>query len=90
MDNKNIVVVLNIDNGRIIKDVEIPLDITANELIAALNSSYKLGMNTEDISSCYLRSENPIALLKGTKTLFEFGLHHATVIYYKQRRNSDG
>lgn len=90
MDNKNIIVVLNIDDGRIIKDIEIPLDITANELIIALNSAYKLGMNTEDMSLCYLRSENPIALLKGTKTLLEFGLHHATVIYYKQRRNSNG
>ncbi len=90
MDNKNIIVVLNIDDGRFIKDIEIPLDITANELIIALNNAYNLGMNIEDISSCYLRSENPIALLKGTKTLFEFGLHHATVIYYKQRRYSDG
>ncbi len=90
MENKNITIVLNIDDGRIIKDIEVPLDITANELIIALNSAYKFGMNIEDISSCYLRSENPIALLRGTKTLCDFGLHHATVIYYKQRRNSYG
>lgn len=47
MENKNITVILNIDDGRILKDIEIPADITANELIGALNSIYNLGMNTD-------------------------------------------
>ena len=87
MENKNITVILNIDDGRILKDIEIPADITANELIGALNSIYNLGMNTDDISSCYLRRENPVSLLRGTRNISDFGLHNASVIYFKQRRN---
>ena len=64
-------------------DVEIPLDITANELIIGLNKAYDLGMNTEDIIHCFSRAENPIALLKGNKKLSDFGIRNATVINIK-------
>ncbi len=88
MDKNSITVIFDVDDGKIRKDIEVPLDITANELIIGLNNAYKLGMYTDDIYPCYLKSENPIALLKGNKTLREFGLHNATLIFFKNRRSS--
>ena len=38
-------------------------------------------MDTSDLSRCFLRTENPIALLKGNRTLEEFGLRDGTVIH---------
>lgn len=61
-------------------DIEVPLNISAKELVIALNEAYNLGINTEDISKCYLKCENPIALLKGDKTLEEYGLRNGSVI----------
>lgn len=65
-------------------EIEIPLDITANDLALALNQTFFLGMNTNDIFSCYLVSENPIAFLRGNKTLEEFGVRNGTQIIYKR------
>lgn len=61
-------------------DLDIPLNITANDLVAALNTAYDLGIDTVNIKNCYLVSENPIALLKGTKTLAEYGIHDGTKV----------
>ena len=61
-------------------DVDLPLNITANEAIIGLNQAFGLGMDTSDLSRCFLRTENPIALLKGNRTLEEFGLRDGTVI----------
>ncbi len=62
-------------------DVDLPLNITANEAIIGLNQAFGLGMDTSDLSRCFLRTENPIALLKGNRTLEEFGLRDGTVIH---------
>lgn len=64
------------------KDVEIPLNITANDLVIALNEAYDLGIDVSDIKQCYLKAENPIALLKGNKSLYEFGVRNGTVINF--------
>ncbi len=61
-------------------ELEIPLEITANELVSALNTAYKLGIDTSDVKNCYLKSESPIALLKGNKPLDEFGIRNGTII----------
>ena len=53
-------------------DLEIPLFITANELVVALNSAYHLGIDVNDIKNCYLKAENPIALLRGNKLLSDY------------------
>ena len=50
-------------------ELEIPTDITANDLVLALNSAYDLGMDTDNIFHCYLVSENPIAFLRGNRRL---------------------
>lgn len=78
------IVVFNIINRQLSVDLEIPLNITANELVIALNTAYELGIDTGDIKNCYLKSENPIALLKGNKTLSEFGLRNGSVINFTE------
>ena len=62
-------------------DIEVPLNITAKELVGALNTAYKLDIDLDDISQCFLRSENPIALLKGETTLYEYGLYNGSIIH---------
>ena len=74
--------IFNIEPGNFSTDIELPLDITANELVIALNSAYSLGIDTSDIKNCFLRSERPIALLKGNKTLRESGIRNGSEIYY--------
>lgn len=76
------IIILNIVKRRFTVDLEVPLDITANDLVNALNTAYDLGVDTSDIKNCYLKAENPIALLKGNKTLAEFGIRNGSVINY--------
>lgn len=84
MNKDNVMVVFCIVNKGIRKDLDVPLNITANELVIALNSAYELGIDTSSIKNRYLKAENPIALLKGNKTLAEFGVRNGTVIYYTE------
>lgn len=63
-------------------DLDIPLDITANELLVGLNTAYNLGIDTTDIKKCYLKAENPIVLIKGNKTLAQFGIRNGSIISY--------
>mgnify|MGYP000352052518 CR=1 FL=1 len=64
-------------------DLEIPISISANDLVLALNQAYHLGIQTENIRNCYMIAENPIVLLKGNKTLEELGIRNGSVIYYQ-------
>lgn len=84
MEDTAIVVFKNMING-MSTEIEIPLDITANDLAFALNDAFVLEMDTDNIFKCYLISENPIAFLRGNKTLAEYGLHNGSVIIYQQR-----
>ena len=81
MDNKA-VVIFKVEGKGIEKDLEIPLDITANDLVVALNKAYDLGIDTSLIRNCYLKSEHPIALIRGNRPLSEFGVRNGTVIYF--------
>ena len=63
-------------------DIEVDNDITANELVRGLNTAFGLGINTNDIIDCYLKTENPIALIKGDKKLYEYGLRNGTIINF--------
>lgn len=61
-------------------DIEVPLDITANELIKVINEVFDLKMDLNDKTKCYLKAEKPIVLLKGNKTLQDLGIHNGTII----------
>lgn len=78
------VITLNIVNRSFTVDLEVPLSITANELVTALNSAYELNIDTSDMKNCYLKAEKPIILLRGNKTLEEFGVRDGTVINYTE------
>ncbi|MEY8266787.1 EsaB/YukD family protein [Lachnospiraceae bacterium 64-25] len=63
-------------------DLEIPLYITADELIRSLNKALMLGIDMDDMENCFLRIENPIALLRGDRLLKDFHLRTGTKICY--------
>ena len=84
MDKDTAIVVLNMVKKNFTVDIEVPLEISANDLVIALNIAYDLGIDTSDIKNCYLKTENPIALLKGNKTLAEFGLRNGSVINFTE------
>ncbi len=83
MENRAIVV-FNIPKRRFSVDLDIPLDISANDLVNALNAAYDLGIDTTDIKNCYLKAERPISLLKGNKELLDFGVRNGTEIYFTE------
>lgn len=84
MDKETAIIILNIIKRNFTVDLEVPLDISANDLVNALNTAYELGIDTSDIKNCYLKAENPIALLKGNKTLAAFGLRNGSVINFTE------
>ena len=83
MDEKAVVEFISQDK-KIHVDLEIPLGITANDLVLALNEAYDLGIDTDDIFNCYLAAENPIVFLRGNKTLKEFGIRNGSHIIYRR------
>lgn len=84
MNREKAIVILNIEKRKFTVDLEVPLNISANELVIALNTAYELGIDTTDIKNCYLKAENPIALLKGNKTLEEYGIRNGSIINYTE------
>ena len=68
--------------GGMEEDLDVPLDITANDLVKALNVGFHLGINTDKVQNCYLKAENPIVLLRGNRTLAEFGIRNGSIINY--------
>ena len=83
MEEKAVVVFINQESKKQV-DLEIPLEITANDLVLALNEAYGLGIDTNDIFNCYRVAENPIAFLRGNKTLKEFGIRNGSYIIYRR------
>lgn len=63
-------------------DLEIPLFITARELIGALNETYNLGIDMDRNEQVYLQAENPFALIKGDHKLSEYRLGNSTVLHF--------
>lgn len=84
MNNDTAIVIFKITKRNVSVDLELPLSITANDLVTALNSAYDLGIDTTDVQQCYLKAEKPIALLKGNKQLSEFGVRNGSIIYYTE------
>lgn len=84
MGKDKAIIVFKIHKRNIAVDLEVPLFITANELVNALSSAYSLDIDSSDIKNCYLKAENPIALLKGNKTLAEFGIRNGSVINFTE------
>ena len=58
-------------------DIEVPLDLTADEFAAALVKTYSLPSG----DSCQFRTQRPSCVLRGKKTLREMGIRDATYVY---------
>lgn len=84
MNKETAIIIFNIIKRNFTVDLEVPLDISANDLVNALNTAYDLGIDTSDMKNCYLKMENPISLLKGNKLLADFGMRNGSVINYTE------
>ena len=84
MLSEKILVQFNMIKRKRTVDIEIPTDITARELIIGLNEAYNLEVDITNVKECFLKCENPIALVKGNKLLREFGLRTGTIINYTE------
>lgn len=83
MENKA-VVIFRIHKKKEEYDLEIPLDISANELVNALNSAFDLGIDTSNVKNCYFQAENPVALLKGNKLLSDYGIRNGSIVNFTE------
>lgn len=71
----------NLLNGQK-SDLQVPLHMTADHLVSALNKVYSLNIPMDDETQRYLQAENPIAFLKGDVELQAFGIRDGSVIFY--------
>lgn len=78
--DKKAVIIFRIRQMQLEEDLEIPLHITANDLVVALNAAYDLNMDISDVKKCCLKAERPVALLRGNKMLSNFGVRNGTII----------
>lgn len=79
MEDKAIIIV-KIHKRKELYDVEVPLDISANDLVIALNQAFGLGINIGNILDCYLKMESPTALIRGNKLLRDYGMRNGSII----------
>ncbi len=81
---KSVIVIFDNQKNNKKMDIEVPLNISANELIYGLNKGLGLGINTDDVAECYLCMDNPKALLRGDDELEKFGIHDGSVIKFNR------
>ena len=62
-------------------DLEIPLNLPAEELIGALRRTFLPELREGEPESGFLRCENPIALLHGRRKLKDWGVRDGTILY---------
>lgn len=68
-----------------VHDLQLPAQLTGDELVNALQKAYQLNINVNDPCQLYLRAENPVALLTGEHTLQELGVSNGTSIFFDPR-----
>ena len=84
MEKDRVVIIFNNKKANTSMDIEVPLNITATELVVGLNAAYDLGIDVSNIKKCYLKSEKPIALLKGNKLLSQYGIRNGSIINFTE------
>ena len=84
MNQETVTVIFSAPKRKLAADIEVPLNMTANDLVVALNEGYHLGIDVSNIKNCYFKAEKPIALLRGYKTLKEFGIRDGTTIFFSE------
>ena len=81
MTDSVVVIFKNVEKN-INVDLEVPLYITARELVIGLNEAYELDIDINDIKKCYLKVDNPVILLRGNMVLRDGGIRNGSVISY--------
>lgn len=76
-----VVIFKELKNNRQV-DLEVPLNITARELVIGLNAAYDLNIDVDDIKRCYLKVEKPLILLRGNMLLKDAGIRNGSIISY--------
>ncbi|MCR5144636.1 MAG: EsaB/YukD family protein [Lachnospiraceae bacterium] len=80
MEETAVVILRDLKNNRQV-DLEVPLNITARELVIGLNEAYNLNIDVDDIKKCYLKVKNPLMLLRGNMLLKDAGIRNGSVIF---------
>ena len=80
------VVVVHVPNKSVTEDLEIPLYITANDLIEALAAIYQVPFDPDRIFSFYVKCESPKALLRGQTTLSDYGVRDGSNLWLWDER----
>lgn len=83
MNQEFATVIFKMQNKKVV-DIEVPLNITANDLVVSLNEAYNLNIDTTDIKNCFFKAEQPIALLRGNKSLRDFGVRNGTIVIFTE------
>ncbi len=68
------------------RELEVPLDISADDMIEAISQAFQLPKVSQEGTEGYLIGENPIAFLHGRKTLREYGIHNGSILIYQGER----
>ena len=79
MERDTVIITVNLYERKYTQDLEVPLDISANELCSVMEELYHPEMKKQ-YKLHYLRSERPIALLKGERTLRDYGIRDGSII----------
>lgn len=79
--NSTAICILEIRETEETMDLEIPLDISAAALILALRQTFQSARAAGEPKDSYLKCENPLALLHGSRTLREWGVRDGTILH---------
>lgn len=90
MKDNLVIVTLCTSEKQQITDLAVPLDLSAAEFLKILNQVYRLGINLSEEAGCYLRAEEPLALLRGDVTLEHAGIHTGSFICLPEEAVYDG
>ena len=81
MEDTAVIKFINHSNGTKL-DIEVPLDITAQDLFIALNRGLYLGIDERNRYNYFFKAEKPIAFLSGSGTLRQMGVRNGTIINF--------
>ena len=89
MGNK-LVITVTVPQAHVREELEVPADLSANELIRALYAMYHLPYVPEKREAYYLCSNHPRQLLRGSRTLDELGIYDGADITIPDRELPSG
>lgn len=78
--NEKAIITVRLLRKKEVYDIEVPLDISGNDLVIALNQAFGLGIDVNNILDCYLNMESPTALIRGNKLLRDYGMRNGSMI----------